>query len=193
MLATSFAIHDIRDAEGFVKATLKQSGIRFSAEQYEHMVAEGLAELVKLGDRFEPHREGYEHPGRFSGYAAKYLRLRLDRSWHKYMRSISVTDEEGKRRWEYRRPDEELSDVVLDTTPTPQYEGWSNADDLMDQAREHFPPGEVAGIEMVATMMAQGMSPRDIADAAPLGMRLRDVEHARGCLASAMTAIGVKR
>lgn len=203
MLATSFPLHDIRDAEGFVKATLKQSGIRFTREQHEHMVAEGLAELVKLADRFEPHRPGYEQPGRFSGYAAKYLRLRLDRSWHKYMGAKSQTDPEtGKRSWDYPPVPAQITEATLERLGDQRYEGWSNADRLMEEARERIPgvvevaPDQVVTrgqIEAVATRLAQGMTVRDIADEGPGGMRLKDVEAARGCLASAMTAIGVKR
>ena len=112
MLATSFAIHDIRDAEGFVKATLKQSGIRFSTEEREELVCEGLAILCEMAERFEPQREGYDQPGRFSGYAARYLPGRLGRAWHRHHREHRVeVGADGKRHWVYGQAPQSLDAI----------------------------------------------------------------------------------
>lgn len=102
VLPTSVIVHDIRDAEGFVKATLKRSGIRFSPDEYDEMVAEGLAQLWELASAFEPRREGYAQEGRFSGYAARYLPGRIGRAWHRAHREHrQVVGSDGKRRWHY--------------------------------------------------------------------------------------------
>ncbi|MGH7458567.1 MAG: hypothetical protein ACREKN_05685 [Longimicrobiaceae bacterium] len=102
MLATSVAIHDIKDAEGFVKATLKRSGIRFEAGEFEELVCEGMAILWELAAKYEPHRAGYAQAGRFSGYAARYLPRRLGRSWHRSHREHRlITNPDGSRHWVY--------------------------------------------------------------------------------------------
>lgn len=102
LLPAKIRVHDIEDAEGFVAATIERSGIRPAPAEHEELLAEGLAILFELASRFEPQREGYERPGRFSGFAAQFLPRKLGDAWHKlHPEHRYVTGEDGKRRWVY--------------------------------------------------------------------------------------------
>lgn len=100
LLSEKISILDIEDAEGFVAATIVRSKIRCSQHEHEELLTEGLAILFDLARRFEPQREGYERPGRFSGFAAQFLPRKLGDAWHKlHPEHRYVTGEDGKRRW----------------------------------------------------------------------------------------------
>ena len=102
MLAEVVALHDVRDAESFVHATLNASRRIYSLEEREELAAEGLAILCKLASDFEPHRDGYAHAGKFSGFAAKYLRLKLEDAYHRQHPEHQLrTQPDGRRRYEY--------------------------------------------------------------------------------------------
>lgn len=90
--------HDIRDPERFVNATINASRRIYSPDERAELVAEGLAILWKLASDFEPHRDGYEHGGRFSGFAAKYLRLKLEDAYHRLHpeHQLRTADSDGK-------------------------------------------------------------------------------------------------
>jgi hypothetical protein len=95
-------IGDIRDAEGFVAATIKRSGLRLESAEREELLAEGLCILLELGEHYEPLRNGYATGGSFSGYAAQFLPRRLGDAWHKSNsghRRVMVA--EGRRAWMY--------------------------------------------------------------------------------------------
>lgn len=113
MLPTQVALHDIRDVEAFVKATIGRSRIRMSSDEREEMTAEGIAILYELAGAFEPRRPGYEREGRFSGYAARFLPGRLGRAWQRRHREHRlVTDADGERRWEYNDPPASLDSLA---------------------------------------------------------------------------------
>lgn len=100
LLSRKVTILDIEDAEGFVAATIVRSKIKVSTHEHEELLAEGLAILFDLAQKFEPQREGYEQPGRFSGFAAQFLPRKLGDAWHKmHPEHRYVTGEDGKRRW----------------------------------------------------------------------------------------------
>lgn len=116
LLREKVSIHDIADAEGFVAATIERSGVKPKPAEYEELLAEGLAILFDLARKFEPHREGYDTPGRFSGFAAQFLPRKLGDAWHKlHPEHRYVTDPEtGKRRWVFY-PQPQSLDAMLDT------------------------------------------------------------------------------
>ncbi len=102
MLAEAVALHDVRDAVAFVQATLNASRRLYPPDEREELVAEGLAILCHLASRFEPQRDGYQQAGRFSGFAAKYLRLKLEDAYHRLHPEHQLrTQPDGKRRYEY--------------------------------------------------------------------------------------------
>jgi hypothetical protein len=97
----SGSLLDIRDPRGFVAATIQKSRVRLSSDEHEDLLCEGLAILCDLASRFEPHRPGYNTPGRFSGYAAKYLPLRLQDAYGKLKPTVTRRDPDGQRVREY--------------------------------------------------------------------------------------------
>lgn len=114
MLATQVRLHDVEDVYGFVDNSLYRSGIDFeSASEREELVGEGICILYELAEKFEPQREGYSQPGRFSGYAAQFLPRRLGDAWHKrHPGHRRVTDGEGKRKWVYQPAPESLDHLL---------------------------------------------------------------------------------
>src|SRR4051794_32408793 len=87
MLAQLVALEDIDDVCAFVAATLnrfeRDAGVTLEhSERGEHQ-AEGIALLYDLPGKYEPRMPGYDQPGRFNGYAARYLPRRLGDAWHR--------------------------------------------------------------------------------------------------------------
>lgn len=103
MIATTgVQIHDIRDAEGFVAKTIRNSKLVLSYDEFEELKLEGICILYQLEKSYEPHMAGYAQPGRFSGYAARYLPGRLQDAWarqHPEHHCKRLPD--GTREWEY--------------------------------------------------------------------------------------------
>lgn len=142
------AIHDVADAYGFVAAqVMRAPGVPVirDTDEAEELIAEGVTILFELADRFEPHRPGYDQPGRFSGYAAWALPKRLQTAWrrmHPEHRTRKLPD--GRRTIEYGerplsllrktaghdREGEALVDIVRATSCLP----GQSAGDLLDQA-----------------------------------------------------------
>ena len=105
MLSATVALYDIQNAEAFVRSTLDSSRIRFASEEREELVLEGLAVLCDLAGSFQPHMPGYDQPGRFSGYAARFLPRRLGEAWHRlHPEHVYRTRADGSREWEYLQP-----------------------------------------------------------------------------------------
>jgi hypothetical protein len=93
MLADVVSLYDVRDAEGIVQATLRASRRIYSAEEQEELVAEGLAILCRLADDFDGR-------GRFSGFAAKFLPLKLEDAYHRlHPEHVLRTQLDGSRRY----------------------------------------------------------------------------------------------
>lgn len=102
MLRKKVSIYDILDCEAFVIMCIKRSGAQVQPNEYEDMVAEGLCILISMSQRYEPHRPGYAQPGRFSGYAIKYLPRKMKEAWHRaHEEHLQRTQADGRRRYEY--------------------------------------------------------------------------------------------
>lgn len=110
-LATTLALYDVDDAEGFVAATIKRANLNIGRDEHEELMLEGLALLVDLARRFQPRLGDHQQDGRFSGYAAMYLPRRLGDAWHRmHPEHRYVTNRaSGKREWHY-----DLAPVSLD-------------------------------------------------------------------------------
>lgn len=101
-LAEPVALYDVRDCESFVQATLNASRRVYGPDEREELVCEGLRIMCELAARYEPQREGYDGQGRFSGFAAKYLRLKLEDAYHRmHPEHRLVAQPDGKRRYHY--------------------------------------------------------------------------------------------
>lgn len=127
MLPTYVQLHDIEDAEGFVAATLKRSGIKLDGpDEHEELMAEGLCILHELAGKYEPHRAGYEQGGSFSGYAAQFLPRRLGDAWHRsHPEHHRIAGEDGKRKWHYEDATLSLDSLLAETPPTADGAGKS--------------------------------------------------------------------
>jgi hypothetical protein len=98
VLAAPVALHDVKDVEAFVRATIRRSGIQLGLEEREELVAEGICILFELARRYVPKPPA----GRFSGYAAQFLPRRLGDAWHaSHPEHRYVTTTTGKRTWHY--------------------------------------------------------------------------------------------
>lgn len=87
-------MHDVADPERFVGSQLAACGLLLTDDQREELHAEGMLILVELSVAFDGR-------GRFSGYAARYLRGRLMRAWHRTNEHHVERGQNGKRTWEY--------------------------------------------------------------------------------------------
>lgn len=91
-----------------MQRTIDASGINYSPDEREELLAEGLVILFELARRYKPlqPRHAGEKAGRFSGYAAMFLPRRLGDAWHRWHPEHRyVTDPTtGRRRWHYDPP-----------------------------------------------------------------------------------------
>lgn len=108
MLGTTVRLHDIDCVESFVASCLNRSGIRFRPDEREDLVAEGIAILYELADR-------YDGTGRFSGYAATFLPRRLGDAWHARNGHRRVRTKDGKRVWVYTPPPVSYDEITEGT------------------------------------------------------------------------------
>lgn len=105
MLSGKVTLHDIDDAEAFVISTIRRSKIRIDQDEFAELICEGLVILCEMAQRFEPHRSGHDHPGRFSGYAARFLPNKLGDAWHRlHPEHVLKTQDDGTRKYEYLPP-----------------------------------------------------------------------------------------
>jgi hypothetical protein len=105
MLSATVSLHDVVNIEGFVRGRLDDSSIRFEAGERDELVLEGIAIMYDLAGSYQHHLPGYEKPGRFSGYAARYLSRRLGEAWHRlHPEHIYTSREDGSREYSYLKP-----------------------------------------------------------------------------------------
>ena len=116
ILTVPVALFDVRDIEAFVQATINRSRRRYEPDEREELVAEGLRIAYDLASRFDPHRDGYEQEGRFSGFLAKFLPLKLEDAYHRlHPEHVLRTDpESGRRSYVYGSKAVSLEAIVED-------------------------------------------------------------------------------
>lgn len=134
LISQPVAIGDIANAEAFVQRAINKSGIDCSADEREVLLAEGLAILCELHEKYRPlpARPGIDkQAGRFSGYAAMFLPRRLGDAWHKmHPEHRYVTDPEtGKRGWSYQQPMLSLDGLSQSSNTT---DGWGGERHLLN-------------------------------------------------------------
>jgi len=214
LLNESVRVRNIANAESFVQAALNRAWVIRPASQEERddILAEGLALLLELSQGFEEHRPGYDKPGSFSLYASKYLPLRLADAWGKMRREHRYAkDADGRRivefgeaplsinmEFEYENTDDELSSTkgeadralrVSDPVPAVFVaSGWrppNRVHDAMIQAFPTLTEREIA--RGVLCTMDDGYSVAETA--LLLGMRRKEVDHVRACVASALVGL----
>jgi hypothetical protein len=185
--AASGSLLDIRDPAGFVADRISQAGLLLTHEQREDLKAEGLMILCELAGRYEPHRAGYERPGSFAGYAAKYLTLRLQDAWKAMNPTRTRRDEDGRRTTEYLRHTA-LDDASL--TPLAATYGLVDAPQgyaTVEAAIEHLPTWDRSCARRMTHMLDEGYGTDAIAR--HLGLGRVEVDELRCSLASAVAYI----
>lgn len=116
LLPKPVTIHDINDAERFVRATIADTLV-LTPDQRDDLICEGLRILWTLSDRYQPGYGGRNPTGsRFSGYAAKYLPGKLSDAWHRLQGHSLVVLPNGKRKWHYNDRPVSL-EALMDATP----------------------------------------------------------------------------
>lgn len=214
MLSQSVTVRNIQNAEAFVQAAMNRAWViqPHNQDERDDILSEGLAILLELSARFDEHRPGYEKPGSFSLYASKYLPLRLVDAWAKMRREHRYhKDSEGRRVVEFGEAPLSI-DAECDAdhehgarndayTPgerwlatndpdprTPVATGWSppaRVHDAMIQAFGTLTERETA--RGVLCTMDEGYTVAETA--LLLGMRRKDVDEVRACVASALVGL----
>ena len=175
---------DVLDVRGFVQGTLKASRRFYCPEEREELAAEGEAIMWKLARDFDPHRDGYATAGRFSGFAAKYLRLKLEDAYHRlHEEHHLVTQSDGGRAWQYGRAAVSLQALMGD-------DGEERDELLAGRAEASSPSPTIASLlreqleerysiaVQVAGLLGEGVSSeRDVAEI--LGLTMTQVRQAR--------------
>jgi hypothetical protein len=103
VIPSPVCLHDIKDAESFVAANIARSKVILrDRHEREELLAEGLAILWGLAERYKPHMAGYAKGGSFAGYAAAYLPGRMRDAYHAlHPEHVACRDADGKRTYAY--------------------------------------------------------------------------------------------
>jgi len=189
---TCECLHDVRDPSAFVHATINdftraratRGRITLSAEEHSELHAEGMAILHKLARDYIAQMDGYEHPGRFSGYAAMFLPRKLGDAWHRmHEEQQLVTDHEtGRRNWRYREravsleamcgADPERSELMADS------QHCVDVESRLDAAfKTHYARQREMNVR-VGVHLSQGATPADCQE--DLGLTAEQVQAAIG-------------
>ena len=103
MLTQTVSLHDIADAEAFVRANIRRSGVILTSDEREELIAEGLAILCDMATKFIVRMPGYAKDGSFAGYASRYLPKRMKEAYHSlHPEHVQRTDQDGKKYIEYK-------------------------------------------------------------------------------------------
>ncbi len=96
-------LHDIADAEGFVRANIsKVTGLVLTRDEREELIAEGLVILCTLARKYQPRMAGYTKDGSFAGYASRLLGPKLSDAYHRSRENhLCRTQPDGSRKIEY--------------------------------------------------------------------------------------------
>lgn len=169
MLAETVAILDIRDAEGFVQATINRARLVLQPDEREELVATGLEILVDLAGKYRPHIDGHAQEGRFSGYAAMYLPRKLGDAWHRmHPEHLLVTQADGSRKWTYREKAVSLEAMMGDDPDRQpllanQPTGEAGFEDRVDRALREYDDRFREQTVKVAALLGEGATYQDAA------------------------------
>lgn len=107
-------VYDIRDAKNFVYTLLGWSRLaNMEFHEREDLCAEGMLILLDLASKFKPHMDGYEQPGRFSGYAARFLPGKVRSAYYKmHPEHLQKTNAEGKRYYQHGEQPKSYEELI---------------------------------------------------------------------------------
>lgn len=159
------AIYDVKDAQRFVAAAVHRLPFQLDQNEIEELIAEGQAILVELSNGYTSHRDGYDQPGRFSGYAAQYLPRRLIRAYHNLHETHYEARTTEGREWRQVPPPIRLDDPDLNhELPAVNHEIDDNEmPDLAAQAFKYLQPWNLLVIRRLYPLWVDGYKTSDIA------------------------------
>lgn len=114
-LTTVVSIGNVNDAEAFVRHCMKKAKIVLTEHEREDLIAEGLAILVELHQRYEPARDPGGQTGQtkgFYGYALYLLPKKLGDAWHRSNpHHVLRTQPDGTRKYEYLEQPKSMTEL----------------------------------------------------------------------------------
>lgn len=116
----ALAVHDVRDARGFVIRALPN--VTLSPDAREELIAEGVRILLEMAERYRPGHGGRDPSGsRFSGYAARFLPGKLLDAWRRTEGHSCHHLPDGTRQW--RPPPQTIPLSACEEDHVPQRQG----------------------------------------------------------------------
>jgi hypothetical protein len=95
----TLSLYDVHNVDAFVKDAIYDGGARLSPAQREEMQAEGRRIMLRLARQYQPGKGGRDAElSRFSGYAAKYLRLKLSDAYARVVQRDDANGDPAARR-----------------------------------------------------------------------------------------------
>lgn len=114
------SLYDIDDVEAFIVMCIKRSGAPVKTYEYEDIKAEAICILYGMASKFIPQMEGYSQPGRFSGYAIKYMPRKIREAWHRIHEEAQLkTMPDGKREYVYYKQAVSYDRIIDDANSNP--------------------------------------------------------------------------
>lgn len=164
-MTSAVPIHDIRDAQRFVAAAVHRLPFRLDREETEELVAEGQAILLELANAYTDHKEGYDQPGRFSGYASQYLPRRLIRAYHNLHETHYEARTEDGREWRQAPPPIRLDDPdETHELPATEHEiDDGEMTELAQTALRYLPPWTLLAVRRLYPLWMNGYQTTEIA------------------------------
>lgn len=146
-------VYDILNAESFVRSSIAKAKLRVSDfHELQDVVSEGMAIMLDLASKFNPHMPGYDKPGSFAGYCSKYLPNKIRAAWHNmHPEHLLVRSPDGKKRYEYGDSPKSLSELIDHAN-----NGGSSSHDSYERGMRHL--GEFVSTRTSATRASQPIS-----------------------------------
>jgi hypothetical protein len=167
LLAEKTRLRDVANVEGFAAAALdrviRKHALAIDAEERAELLAEGIAILYELANRYEARRPGYAREGSFAGYAAVMLPKRLADAWHAmHPEHRRISTEQG-RRWSYGQPPVALEDAGPLAALDAAAESARSEVDRLDEALALIPAWERFAIRAMIDLAGEGRTASEIA------------------------------
>jgi hypothetical protein len=94
----TLSLYDVQNVDAFVADAIRDGRARLSPAQREELHAEGRQIMLRLARQYQPGKGGRDaENSRFSGFAAKYLRLKLSDAYNRVVQRDDVEGEPAQR------------------------------------------------------------------------------------------------
>lgn len=195
VLAQPTALGDVDDIEKFVQATINRSRRIYPPDERDELFCEGLRISYDMWAKFDPRRDGYEQDGRFSGFLAKFLPLKLEDAYHRLHpeHTLRADPETGRRTYVYGERAASLDAMTAeDPDHQPLLADVEKLDPVTYARRAHKALWDrwskrVKDWSEVAGLLAEGATDSDIAEI--MGWTGEQVKEAKAAIAPEMPYI----